>query len=294
MAEQFWWVKRFCLTFAGCLLTGVVALAQAPPDTSVDAPPQGPSAPPLSAAQQASDAKVRALLDQMVKALGGDKWLNLPGFEVTGRTAAFYKGKPNGATSEFAAYHAYPDKDRTEFGKKHDVVDLLIGNDGWEITYKGKVPIPQKELEDALRRRNHSLEIAVRQWLKDPGTLLQNDGQTTVERHLADQITLISSTNDNITIDLDTQTHLPLRRSFVWRDPVYKDENVDAEEYELYHDINGIQTPFSITRIHNDDMTSQRFLYSATYGGPVPEALFDPDVALQKIDKKDAKKAEKQ
>jgi hypothetical protein len=121
-----------------------------------------------------------------------------------------------------------------------------------------------------------------------------NGGQATVERHLVDRVTLISASNDNITIELDAQTHLPVRRSFQWRDPTYKDENVDADEYELYHDIDGIETPFSVTRFHNDDMTNQRFLDSATYGGPVPAPLFDPNVALQKIDKKDAKKAEKQ
>jgi len=298
MAEQSWLAKTTCtrklsLVLLFCL--GVAtAHAQLPTDGSVDAPPQGPAVPPADAAQKATDAKVRALLDAMVKALGGDKWLTLPGFEVSGRTAGFYKGKPTGATSEFTAYHAYPDKDRTEFGKKHDVVDLLIGDVGWEITYKGKTSIPQKELEDAIRRRQHSLEIAVRQWMKDPGTLLVDGGQATVERHLVDRVTLISSTNDNITIELDTQTHLPIRRTFEWRDPLYKDENVDADEYELYHNIDGIETPFSVTRFHNDDMTSQRFLYQAQYGGPVPPEMFDPNVALKKIDRKDAKKDEKQ
>jgi hypothetical protein len=228
---------------------------------------------------------VRALLDQMVKAYGGDKWLNLPGFMITGRTSSFYKGKPTGATADFANYHAYPDKDRTEFGKKHDVVDILVGNEGWEVTYKGKKPIPEKEVEDALRRRNHSIEIAIRQWMKNPATLLIDGGQTTVERHLVDRVTLLSATNDNITLELDAQTHLPVRRTFEWRDPLYKDKNLDADEYDNYHDVNGIQTAFTVTRFHNDDMTNQRFLYNAIYGGAVPEKLFDPDVALVRIKK---------
>lgn len=289
MAEPSWLVKRI---FIFLLVCGSVALHVHAQD-SVDAPPQGPLTPPPDAAQKAGDAKLRALLNEMVAALGGDKWLNLPGFETNGRTAAFYKGRPNGSTSEFVAYHAYPDKDRVVLGKKHDVVELILGNEGWEITYKGKVPIPQKDLDDALRRRNHSIEVAVRQWMKDPATLLINGGQTTVERHLVDRITLLSNTNDNITLELDAQTHLPVRRTFEWRDPLYKDKNVDADEYELYHDINGIQTPFSVTRLHNDDMVSQRFLYNATYGGPVPDAMFDVDATTAKLkkvsDKKDAR-----
>ncbi len=33
-------------------------------------------------------------------------------------------------------------------------------------------------------------------------------------------------------------THLPLRRSYFWRDPVYKDKNEETEEYDDYHNIN--------------------------------------------------------
>ena len=42
---------------------------------------------------------------------------------------------------------------------------------------------------------------------------------------------------------MDAQTHLPLRRSFEWRDPVYKDKNTDAEEYDDYHTVDGFPTP---------------------------------------------------
>ncbi len=253
---------------------------------SVDAPPQGPASVPVDPAQKASDAKMRALLASMVKAYGGDKWLNLPGFMVTGRTAGFYKGKPTGGTSDFANYHAFPDKDRTEFGKKHDVVDILVGNEGWEVTYKGKKPIPEKEVEDAIRRRNHSVEIAIRQWLKEPDILLIDGGQATVERHLVDRVTLLTANNDNITLELDAQTHLPVRRTYEWRDPLYKDKNVDADEYDNYHLVDGIQTAFTVTRFHNDDMSNQRFLYNAVYAGAVPAEMFDPDVAASKIEKK--------
>jgi hypothetical protein len=287
MAEQFWLVKTtrmrqlfFVLVLS--TLTAAVAHAQDP----IDTPPQGAANAPMDPVQKATDAKVRGLLDSMVKALGGDKWLNLPGFMITGRTSSFYKGKPTGGTADFALYHAYPDKDRTEYGKKHDVVDILVGNEGWEITYKGKIQIPQKDVEDAVRRRNHSIEIAIRQWLKDPDTLLIDGGQRTVERHLVDRVTLLSSTNDNITLELDAQTHLPVRRTYEWRDPLYKDKNVDADEYDNYHEVNGIQTPFTVTRFHNDDMSNQRFLYNAVYAGPIPATMFDPDAAVAKIVKK--------
>ena len=101
----------------------------------------------------------------------------------------------------------------------------MLGVTGWEVTYKGKAPLPQEQVDDYLRRRDHSIETVVKMWLNDPQTILVYEGQRLAERHLAEQVTLISADNEAVTILMDAQTHLPLRRSFQWRDPVYKDKN---------------------------------------------------------------------
>ena len=111
-------------------------------------------------------------------------------------------------------------------------------------------------MDDYLRRRDHSIETAVKVWLKDPNTILIYEGQRLAERHLADQVTLISPQNEAMTILMDAQTHLPLRRTFQWRDPIYKDKNTDAEEYDDYHVIHGFPTPFTISRFKNDETDS--------------------------------------
>ncbi len=237
------------------------------------------------AAGKQNDQKARALLDTMVKALGGAAWLNLPGYELIGRTSGFYQGKPTGDITDFFDYYAPPDKERVEFGKKRQVAQIFTGNEGWEVTYRGKRALPKDQLDDYLRRRDHSVGVVVRTWLKDPGTILIYGGQETVERHLADKITLLSTTNDNVTLELDAETHLPLRKSFEWRDPVYKDKNTEAEEYDDYHTISGFPTAFTLTRFHNDDMTNQRFLYNAIYGGALPPAMFNVDATAAKLKK---------
>jgi hypothetical protein len=121
--------------------------------------------------------------------------------------------------------------------------------------------------------------------MKDPSTVLMYEGQSLAERHLAQQVTLLSADNDSITIQLDAETHLPLRRTYYWRDPVYKDKNEEVEEYDDYHNIEGIQTPFAITRLHNGDMTSQRFIFKAAYNVPLPPDAFDADAGAARIHK---------
>jgi hypothetical protein len=234
----------------------------------------------------AKNAKqARAVLDAMVQALGGDAWLNMKNQERQGQVAAFFHGKPSGGTTEYFEFHQWPDHDRIEYTKHRDVVQFYQGRTGEEVTYKGKAPLPQEQVDDWLRRRDHSIETAIKVWLKDPQTILLYEGQKLAERHLADQVTLISSSNEAVTIETDTQTHLPLRRTFEWRDPLYKDKNLDAEEYDDYHVMDGFPTPFTITRFKNDDQIRQYFIVHVKYNQDLPPDLWDVDAVTRKINK---------
>jgi hypothetical protein len=243
------------------------------------------SGKPADDADAKAQQKARFLLDAMEKALGGENWLSLRNSYVEGRTSGFYQGKPTGEILNFYTYRVQPDQERMELSKKRDVVEIFTGKECWEVTYKGKKALPKDQCDDYLRRRDHSIETVVRTWVKDPGTILIYEGQSLAERHLADQVTLISSSNDSITIQLDATTHLPLKRTFQWRDPVYKDKNEDAEEFDDYHMIQGIPTPFAFTRFHNGDMTNQRFLFKAEYNVNLPPNAFDVDATAAKIKK---------
>ena len=236
-------------------------------------------------ASQKNAKQARAALDAMVEALGGPAWLNLKSQLRQGHVAAFYQGKPSGTTTDYWEYHVWPDRDRIELSKHRDVVEFFIGSTGTEVTYRGRAPLPQDIVDDYLRRRDHSIETVVKVWLKDPRTILVYEGQRMAERHLADQVTLISAENEAVTILMDTQTHLPMRRTFEWRDPVYKDKNLDAEEYDGYHTFDGLPTPFTITRFKNDEMTRQYFIDHVTYNQELPADLWSVDVAERRIKK---------
>ncbi len=233
----------------------------------------------------ANQKKAKATLDAMVAALGGQRWLTLVSSMQQGRTSGFYQGKPTGATSEFYEIQKFPDQTRIELGKKRDVFEIISGDQAWEVTYKGKKELPKEQVQELLRRRAHSIWTAIHVWLNDPRTVLIYDGQRLVERHLADQTTLINADNDSITIQTDAETHLPLRRIYQWRDPVYKDKNTDAETYDNYQPVEGLPTAYTLTRYHNDDMTNQRFLTHAAYDVPLAPDMFNPDVAASKIKK---------
>ncbi|MGA2572263.1 MAG: hypothetical protein ABSF23_17280 [Terracidiphilus sp.] len=236
-------------------------------------------------AAQKNAAQARAALDAMVAALGGQAWLNLQSMERDGHVAAFFQGNPDLGTERTYEFHQWPDHDRIEVTKHRDVVEFFIGRLGWEVTYRGKKPLDKEMVDDYLRRRDHSIETAVKVWMKDPNTILIYEGQHMVERHLGEQVTLISPQNEAITIVMDIQTHLPLSRSFQWRDPEYHDKDTDTEEYDDYHAINGFPTPFTITRLKNGDTVRQYYVTRVAFNQSLPADFWDPDATARKIKK---------
>ena len=255
-----------------------------------------PSAAPTQPAGMTQEQRGRLLLDQMVIALGGDAWLNRKDMTILGRTAAFFRGAPNGSVVDYSAHFRFaasnlPPAERIGFitdksmlfpGKKIDVVQIYTAGEGYEVTYKGRTALPKDITEDYFRRRNHSLDSVVRDWLKQPGVISIAEGTLMIERHLADQVTVLTANNDAVTIALDSSSHLPLRRTFQWRNTQFKDHDEDSEDYDDYHTIQGLPTALRITRYHNGDMASQRYLTKVEYNTNLGPDLFNPDNLLKK------------
>jgi len=245
----------------------------------------------VGAAQSGDDAaaknaqQARAALDRMVQALGGQAWLDMKNQEREGFIAAFFHGNPDAGTTLYYEFHQWPDHDRVDVTKHRDVVEFYLGNEGWEVTYRGKKPMDKELLDDFIRRRDHSIETAIKVWLKDPNTILVYEGQHLVERKLGEQVTLISADNESITILMDTQSHLPLERIFQWRDPLYKDKNADSEEYDDYHTMDGFPTPFSITRFKNGEMWRQYYIKKVTFNQELPGDFWSVEAANRRIKK---------
>jgi hypothetical protein len=270
--------KGFAVLLAGVVLAMPLGLRAQEPGAKVERQPMDESA-------EKNAAKARGELDAMVKALGGDAWLNMKNEVREGHIAAFFHGNPDPGTTLFWDFRQWPDHERLEYTKHRDVVQFYIGRKGLEVTYRGARLLPQEQVDDYMRRRDHSIEIAVKTWMKDPKTILMYEGQTMAERHLADQVTLISPENEAITIQMDSQTHLPLSCSFQWRDPLYKDKNTEREEYADYHDVDGFPTAFSISRYKNDEMVRQLYIDKVHYNQDLGPDFWNVTEVAKKIKK---------
>jgi hypothetical protein len=231
-----------------------------------------------AAAGMASPRQAHAVLTATIDAMGGPGWVSLRTSREHVRIATFFQGNPTGEVADAVISREHPKKERIDLDKRK-VVQIFSDASGWEITYKGKKNLPAETVEDDVRWQKHSLRRVLGRWLGDPATVVLDEGSEQVERHAAEKLTLMHATDDAVTLDVDANTHIPVRLSFEWRDPRFHDKNVDTVEFDNYHRVDGIATPFTVTRTHNGETVQQTFLLQVEYNIDLPTNLFDPEYA---------------
>lgn len=251
--------------------------APAPPKTDANTGAIAGVSPPGAIADDENTRKAKTLVQQAILALGGDYWLNIRDRETQGRGYSFHHGRESGGGAIFWSFSQYPDKERDEITKERDIAELYVGNKGWEITYKGAHPIEEKDLNDYMRRRRFSLDTVLRTWINDPGMLFLFEGNAIAGQHATLQVSLTNTRNETVTLYFDTETHLPVKKSFEWRDPVDRQKNLEEEVYENYRVVSGTMQPYNVTRFFNGDMAGERFLNNVTINQGLDQAMFDPN-----------------
>ncbi len=268
-----------------------------------------PAAPPAINLNDSDNArKARTILDTTIQAMGGQPYLTYENRVEEGRYYPLYHGRTQSTGIPYRYYIEYPDRDRFEVLHTKDIhvlpgaidiggvkvknkFDLALihnGDKGYEVTYKGTAAQDKIDLENYLRRRQHSLEWVFRKWIRDPNVAMFYDGLAVVNGKETEAVTLLNSQNDSVSVYLDQNTHYPVKISYSWRDPKDKQKNVEDEVYDSYKLVQGIWTPHSITRYFNAETSQQRFINTASYNMKLPDSMFeaavtfDPTAPLQK------------
>ncbi|HKR84934.1 MAG TPA: hypothetical protein VJS37_12205 [Terriglobales bacterium] len=264
---------RYAIAF---LLLTTFSVAQGPTESDAPQEPNPPTTNPSVQTDQDNAAKAKGIIQQGIQALGGQAYLTWSTQTSQGRSYSFHHGEANSLGTVFWRFKQYPDRDRLELTKKRDVFEIFNGDKGYEVTYRGVRNLDDKdELQPYLRRRHYGLDAVLREWINQPGVAFFFEGQTLAAQKQTDQITVMNRNNEAVTINFDINTHLPVRKSFTWRDPTDKERNVEEEIYDNYRNVQGIITPFDVTRTYNGDMSAQSFLTGATYNEELKPELFD-------------------
>lgn len=234
-----------------------------------------PPAPKQDIAQ-VNAAKAREVIDKCITALGGEQYLNIKDMEQVGRGYGFSHNEPGGPGTPYWRFYRYPDKERVDLTKQRDIIVIHNGDKGYEVTYRGAKSETPEEHATYERRRNVALDYVLREWINQPGVAFFYEGQTIVGPKTAHQVTILNAQNQGVTLFIDANSYLPLKKSYSWRDPKYKDMNTEEQLFDEYRPEQGLQTPHVITRMYNGEMQSQQFITTVKYNTGVNDSLFAP------------------
>jgi len=233
----------------------------------------------------ANSAQAKYVLQRTINALGGNQYLNVTEIKILGRGYGFYHNESQSVGNKFTRYIRFPDRERFEYNFQRDDYQVIrpeswfvihIGDTGWETTFKGTRILTEKENEDYDRRRQYELDMVLRKWVPDPKTTFFYEGQTIEATREVYKVTLLSPQNLNVTLYVDRKTFLPIKKTFKYRDKVFKDIQEESELYDKYRDEQGLMTPHVYTRTMNGEITSERFVQSVIYNPGFDDRLFTP------------------
>lgn len=274
------------LIWAACLLAGI-SLAIAPRAVAQD---------PNSLMPDESTAKAKELIEQAVQTLGGTAYLNVRDVTCTGRLSQFgHSGELNGFET-FIDYAKLPDKDRTENIPKRNLIQVMNGDKGWVLDRGGVSEALQTDVAQFTEDTKKDIDNILRHRYKEPGMVLRFGGSDVVDLKEADWIELVDSDNRTIRIAFARSTHLPIRKVVTTRDAKIRMKFDETEYYSNYHPLEGVETPFQITRERNGLKVYQVFFEKCDYNTNIADSLFTKeslDERWLKVGKKQKDKKDK-
>jgi hypothetical protein len=221
-----------------------------------------------------SAAKAKSILTQAIAGLGGDAYLHVRKSECTGRFAQFEHSGAVGGFVQFHEYREMPDKLRNEYGKNGVVVDLYAGDKGWTLDRGGVSEVPATVMADFQEQSKTDLNTILRFRLNDDTLVFRYSGSDVVDLKEADWVEIADREGHTIRAAIDKKTHLPIRSTVTKRDPETGDRITRAAYFTNYHVIDGIQTPYQLSRFRNDLQVFQSFYDKCQYNGSLPPDLF--------------------
>jgi hypothetical protein len=241
-----------------------------------------------------SAAKAKAVLQQVIAALGGRAYLNVRDSDCEGRLAQFgHSGELMGFTP-FRDLWLLPAKNRVEYISKgeHTVLGFLLGVDGLSITHGGVLITvfdgdqgwmldksgvsdqPEDVVKNFAEQVKSGMNNLLRLRMNEDGVELRYAGTDLVDLKEAEWIEISDREQRALRMAVEKSTHLPLRWVVSRRDPETRERTEIVMSYTQFISVDGVLTPLSVSRAQNGRQVSQLYLTGCKYNSNLSPQLF--------------------
>jgi hypothetical protein len=236
-----------------------------------------------------SAAKAKELIQQMIDAMGGTSYLNASDRDAMGRLSAF------GNNGEVVGYTVvrdvwkYPDKHRSDYSGKGNIVDLFAGDKGWTLDHSGVHDQPDDAIKAFRESLQKNLDYILRVRLQENTLVFRYAGTGLVDMKQSEWVELDDRDQKTFRIAIDHFTHLPLRMVYEFRDPETRDRMEEATLYSNWHMVGDVNVPYQVMRERNGRHIYQLFLSECKINAGIGDDFFSRE-ALEERWKKVGKK----
>ena len=233
--------------------------------------------------------QAKQLFDETIAALGGAAYLDVRNTTTSGRLFELRGGTTSGMTN-FKDYVVYPDKVRTEFGQKHQLVMINNRLRGWVLGNGIFRTQSAEEVVGFLRSQQHDLDRTLRWRIFHEKCVLTVSGKVAVDNGTVLKLDLVFPGVETMSLFVDPTSKLPVKFSYHVPSDVRQaagaksaaspapDDAVQEEiAYSNYHAVQGVIVPYHQIISRGGAGSAEIFLDQIRLNTALSESLFtDP------------------
>ena len=224
----------------------------------------------------------KRVVEEALKAMGGDAFLAMEDRVETGRAYSFYREQLEGLsiakiyTRYLAPVPGKPSvRERQAFGKDEYAGILFNEQGGWEVTFRGARPLEPKRVENWRDGTLRNIFYILRQRLKEPGMDFYSRGSDLYENLPVEIVDITDADGLTVTVYFSSSTKLPVRQTLKRRNPDYKDFDTEETLFAKYRNVGtGVMWPMSIRRQRNGEKLFEMYSDSVQINKNLKDDLF--------------------
>jgi hypothetical protein len=254
----------------------------------------------VAATGQTPDKAVRGkqVIDEALKALGGEAFLKMADRVEEGRAYSFYREQLSGLSRAkiYTRYLTRPEppqpgyigvRERQAFGKKEDVYIVFNEQGGFEITYRGAKPLPPPTMERFREGLLHSILYLLRMRLGEPGLTFEYRGAEIYENAPVDVVDVLDKQDRITAVYFQQSTKLPVKQVWENRDPITKRKFEEITVYSKYRDVGGgVMWPMVVRRERDGERIFEMYADAVAVNQGLTDDLFTIPADVKILEKK--------
>jgi hypothetical protein len=245
---------------------------------------------PFAAAQdpqvllpEQSAEKAKGIIQKTIQALGGPAYLGIRDVSCSGRFAQFDRNGQLVGYARFWDYVKLPDKNRTEFFKQRNIIQVRTAEAGWDMDRGGVVDAPADDLDNYKEGLKKDTDTIFRSRLNEEGMIFRYGGSDLVDLKQVDWVEIVDRDRRSFRIAIVRATSLPIRAEITTRDRRSRERAVDTYYFSNYHPVQGVQTALQLARERNGRKFFQVFFDECQYNAGLADSFFTKESLEQRF-----------